>query len=516
MAKASLREIRKLREAVSRDPHSGVFMELADAHRRSGDTEEARRVLQGGLAHNPGHVGGHALLAELLALKGRHAEAEQSWRRVLELHPDHPDALRALGRSARDNGRRDEALDHFRRLLTLQDDVEVQRMMTELSEATAEPAAPEAAGVTAARANGSDPDTAADAQGGRGQMVAVSPSGPAAHGAPAPVAGSGSGAGAEAVALVEVLVRALEHHGAVFGAESSLTRLLAVALGRELELRDEHLNALALAALLSDLGGLAMEDAGDDGQREVAITLQLLQGVALPAGVHDALAHQHEHWDGTGTPDGLGEDRIPFPARILAVARGCARLLADGPSRQPMTVAAAVDEMQRQAGSVYDPVVASLLRRVFAQRERHGIGYGWGGHVYVAHPEELRGLGLATRLHSAGYATETAAGVAQVRERLRAGAVQALVLGARLAGGDVAGLVQEMRGAAHLRAIPVVVIDADSPDLRISLLSAGADVCFAPDVSFTEFKATLDALLRRSELVMGAAPAAPYGGRGFA
>jgi HD-GYP domain-containing protein (c-di-GMP phosphodiesterase class II) len=503
MAKATLREIRKLREAFARDP-GGVFVQLADAHRRYGDTEEARRVLRAGLLHSPDDASAHAMLGELLSARGRHGEAEQSWRRVLELNPDHPAALRGLGLAARAAGRRDEALDHFRRLLTLQDDVEVQRMMTELSEAAADPATPEAADVPAGRAATTPSEAAPDGQ--RGQSVAVSTS----HGAAAP------GAGAEAVALVEVLVRALEHRGAVFGAESSLTRLLAVALGRELELRDEHLNALALAALLSDLGGLAMNGAGDDGQREVAVTLQLLQGVALPAGVHDALAHQHEHWDGTGTPDGLAEDRIPFPARILAVARGCSHLLADGPGRQPMGVAAAVDEMQRQAGSVYDPVVASLLRRVFAQRERHGIGYGWGGHVYVAHPEELRGLGLATRLHSAGYATETAADVAEVRERLRAGAVQALVVGARLAGGDVAALVQEIRGAAHLRAVPVVVIDADSPDLRISLLSAGADVCFAPDVSFTEFKATLDALLRRSELVMGAAPAAPFAGRGFA
>lgn len=500
MPKTVRGEIRQLRDAYARDPQGRAFVPLADAHRRSGNLDQAHEVLRQGLEHHPADSGAYAVLAQVLAQRGDAAGADAAWRRVLDLAPNDAAALRALGVSARDAGRRTEALEHFRRLLTLHEDVEMERMIAELTEAEAA----EAAAPAPASRNGAAPEPEAPAA---VQVVAVQPASGAAA-APAP--------GADAVALVEVLVRALEHSGTVFRPESSLTRLLAVALGRELELRDEHLNALALAALLGELGGLAMGGAAGDERREAAVTLQLLQGVSLPAGVHEALAHQHEHWDGSGSPDGLSEDRIPFPARILAVARGYARLVADGAGREPMTVPAAIDEMQRQAGSVYDPVVASLLRRVFGARERHGIGYGWGGQIFVAHPEELRGLGLATRLHSAGYVTQTADGVAGVRERLREGAVQALVLGARLADGDVAALIQEIRASAQLRAVPVLVIDADSPDQRISLLSAGADVCFAPDVSFTEFAATLDAFLRRGELVSGsAAPAAPYG-RAFA
>ena len=195
--------------------------------------------------------------------------------------------------------------------------------------------------------------------------------------------------------------------------------------------------------------------------------------------------------------------RIPFLARILAVSRAAAALLAErGPD-----VAAVIDELQRQAGSAFDPIVVSVVRRVFANREQHGIGYGWGGRVCVAHPQELRALELATRLHARGYVVETASAADAVREQVRRAAPQALVLGASLPEAEVAALVQELRST--IAGLPVVVIDAESAEQRVALLGAGADVCFPPEVSFTELKATLDAFLRRNETTLRAPARAP-------
>jgi len=310
-------------------------------------------------------------------------------------------------------------------------------------------------------------------------------SAPAQDAAPARDAAGGAAATA---ALAEVLVRLLERDGSVMRAESSLRRLLVQALGRELGLSAPQQDALGLAALLGDLGG----NGGEPG-RNLAVTLQLLSGVALPEAAREALAHQYERWDGAGIPAGLREEQIPFPARVLAVARAAAALLGEGRS----SAAAVVDELQRQAGSAFDPLAVSVLRRVFAQRERHGIGYGWGGRVAVAHPRELRALELAARLHGEGYATETAGTAAALRERLRAGAPQALVLGADLPDADAAALVREVRAVAA--SLPVLVVDAGDARRRVELLGAGADVCFPPDAEFPEVRATLDALLRRGE-----------------
>jgi DNA-binding NarL/FixJ family response regulator len=319
---------------------------------------------------------------------------------------------------------------------------------------------------------------------------------PEAAPARTPTADAGADGGARATAaLAEVLVRLLERDGPVIRAESSLRRLLVLALGRELGLPEAQQDALSLAALLGALGELGEGGAqgGAEAGRQLAITLQLLSGVALPATAREALAHQYERWDGGGLPSGLREEQIPFPARVLAVARAAAALLgARGPG-----AAAVVDELQRQAGSAFDPLVVSVLRRVFAQRERHGIGYGWGGRVAVAHPRELRALELAARLHGEGYAAETAGTAAALRDRLRAGAPQALVIGADLPDADAAALVREVRAMAA--ALPVLVVDAADARRRVELLGAGADVCFPPDADFLEVRATLDALLRRGE-----------------
>ena len=302
------------------------------------------------------------------------------------------------------------------------------------------------------------------------------------------------GGGSATAALAEVLVRLLERDGTSIRAESSLRRLLAAALARELGLPEAQQESLALAALLGALGELA-EPAPDGAAtgRQLSITLQLLSGVALPAVAREALAHQYERWDGGGLPSGLREDQIPFPARILAVARGAAALLGQR-GRGPATV---VDELQREAGSAFDPIVVSVLRRVFAQRERHGIGYGWGGRVAVAHPRELRALELASRLHGEGYAAETAGTADALRDRLRIGAPGALVLGADLPDADAVALVRELRSQSPT--LPVLVVDAPDARRRVELLGAGADVCFPPDADFLEVRATLDALLRRGE-----------------
>ncbi|HEX8671572.1 MAG TPA: hypothetical protein VF710_06775, partial [Longimicrobium sp.] len=137
------------------------------------------------------------------------------------------------------------------------------------------------------------------------------------------------------------------------------------------------------------------------------------------------------------------------------------------------------------------------LRRVFAQRERHGIGYGWGGRVAVVHPHELRALELAARLHGEGYAAETASSAAGLRELLRTGSPQALLLGADLPDADAAALVREVRAVGG--SLPVLVVDATDARRRVELLGAGADVCFPADAEFPEVRATLDALLRRRE-----------------
>lgn len=499
MPESTRDEIAKLQEEYAKNPEGRLFVRLADAHRRGGNASRARELLRQGLEHHPDYVSAHVVLAEVHAQLGDEDAAGESWRGALELDPENENALRGMAALETRRGRRDEALDYLGRLQALGiEDEQTEELMAALT----------------GNGAGQQDEDAVEAE-----APATKPA-RSAKGADRnrePSAGSVSQRSAEmpppnqtdAIALSDLLVRLLEFQDSTFHAQSSLTRVLALAIGRELELERVHLEGLSLGALLSDLGGLALtgmpsglRDAGDDRaaeQREVAVSLQLLNGIALPPGVHEAIRHQHERWDGTGYPDGLRDEEIPYGARVLAIARACASMLTASGGGRTSTVAGALDELQRNAGSRFDPVVVSVLRRVFQRRSEHSIGYGLGGHVAIVHPEELRTLGLATQLHESGYVTEMSAETSRARESLRARVVKAIVLGAGLPVNDLSRFVRDVRGNPATSSIPVIVIDANDMNLRVEMLTAGADVAFPSEVTFREFKATLDALLRRTE-----------------
>ncbi len=512
-------EIAKLQEEYAKHPEGRLFVHLAEAYRRSGELERARDLLQQGLQQHDDYLSARILLAEVHSELGEEEQARRTWGEVLEMDTENERALRALADLEYVAGRDRDALAHYLRLQELGlDDDEVRTLIRELDQpgaaATPDPSAPEPAGAASAPA-----EAEAEAQEPTPRTAVTAPVG---TGAAAPSAASPSPALAhtDAIGLTDLLVRLLDYRESTFFAESSLTRLFALAIGRELELDPIHLEALAIAALLSDLGGVALADqaaslpiAGEESaarrraeQREVAISLQLLHSIALPAGVHEAIRHQHERWDGSGYPDGLRDEEIPYGARVLAIARACAGLLTPHNGRPARGVSAALDEMQRHAGSHYDPVVINVLRRVFQRRAEHGIGFGIGGRVIIVHPEELRALGLATQLHTHGYVTEMSAELSRVRERLRGTPTRAVVIGADLPRSDVNRLIREVRSNADVSTIPMVVIDANDMDTRVGYLTAGADVCFSSEVTFREFMATLAALLRRTEESVELAP----------
>lgn len=545
MSDSTRDEIARLQEEYEKNPEGRLFVHLAEAYRRAGELEKARKVLNEGLERHSDYLSARIVLAQVETELGDTERALKVWREVARLDPDNELALWALAELEYNSGNAKNSLGFYRRLAELGvDDAELDDMITLLesgadaaaasgqtdiptvAETPTDQDAPMAPTSTEGSASTSRTAAGRDANGGRKSNSDASAEVSTTtqdSGSRAPLVvpdvpdrsripdNGGAVAHTDAIGLSDLLVRLLEYRDATFYADSSLTRLLAIAIGRELELDPIHVEALALAALLSDLGGLGLGSGNgkhlaqieDEGQRriaeqrEVAISLQLLHGIMLPAGVHEAVRHQHERWDGRGYPDGLKEEEIPYGARVIAIARACAALLTrhspDG------GVPAALEEIQRHAGSRYDPVIISVLRRVFQHRAEHGIGFGLGGRVVVAYPEELRGLDVATQLHSEGYVAEVTRDASSARESVRRAFPKAVVLGAGLPKEELTRFIREIRTSTETFGIPLLVIDANNMDLRVDLLTAGADACFATDVSFREFKATLDALLRRRE-----------------
>jgi HD-GYP domain-containing protein (c-di-GMP phosphodiesterase class II) len=69
----------------------------------------------------------------------------------------------------------------------------------------------------------------------------------------------------------------------------------------------------------------------------------------------------HERWDGGGYPDGLAGEAIPLGARIVAVVDTYGAMTTDRPYRQARPPAMALAELQRCAGTQFDPSVVAAL-----------------------------------------------------------------------------------------------------------------------------------------------------------
>ncbi|WP_051617467.1 HD-GYP domain-containing protein [Desulfonatronovibrio hydrogenovorans] len=78
-------------------------------------------------------------------------------------------------------------------------------------------------------------------------------------------------------------------------------------------------------------------------------------------GICEMILHHHERWDGNGYPLKLKADRIPAGARILALADSLSAMLEDRPYRARLTLSQALAEIQRGAGTQFDPELSVVM-----------------------------------------------------------------------------------------------------------------------------------------------------------
>lgn len=119
-------EIRTLRAHFwsIRDPEGRAFAPLADAYLRKGDLDEARSLVDDGLARLPDFTTGHLVAARVHRARGESVAAEEALERLLALDADHGSGIRLRGELAEAAGDRDAALAAFRRALELEPDYE--------------------------------------------------------------------------------------------------------------------------------------------------------------------------------------------------------------------------------------------------------------------------------------------------------------------------------------------------------------------------------------------------------
>jgi HD-GYP domain-containing protein (c-di-GMP phosphodiesterase class II) len=106
-------------------------------------------------------------------------------------------------------------------------------------------------------------------------------------------------------------------------------------------------------------------------ERHPQIGFRMLETLGVSP-VADSVLHHHERWDGAGYPDGLPEHKIPLGARIIFVADAYDAMTSDRVYRNRLSPLEAMAELERCAGTQFDPGVVEALAEeleLVAERE---------------------------------------------------------------------------------------------------------------------------------------------------
>ncbi|HEX9593886.1 MAG TPA: HD domain-containing phosphohydrolase [bacterium] len=175
------------------------------------------------------------------------------------------------------------------------------------------------------------------------------------------------------LATVEAFVAALDAREHEVGDHSVRVAQFAVVLARQMHITGRPLVAIYCGALLHDLGKIGIPDAILHKQGELSpeewqtmerhpeIGRAILAHIGELAGAVDIVYGHHEHYDGTGYPQGLRGTAIPLGARIFAVCDTLDALTVDRPYRVAMPFDEAQATIVDQACRLFDPVAVAAF-----------------------------------------------------------------------------------------------------------------------------------------------------------
>lgn len=175
---------------------------------------------------------------------------------------------------------------------------------------------------------------------------------------------------------LKALVQALETRDFETRGHSERAVTFSLRLGYELGLDKIALRNLELGALLHDIGKIGVPDAvlqkpavlSDEERRKMQLHpvhgQRILRNIPFLADAEQIVAQHHEKWDGTGYPLGLRGAEIDFNARIFAVIDAFDAMISDRIYRRGRPYQAALEELQRCAGTQFDPSVVEAFTRI--------------------------------------------------------------------------------------------------------------------------------------------------------
>jgi diguanylate cyclase (GGDEF)-like protein len=164
------------------------------------------------------------------------------------------------------------------------------------------------------------------------------------------------------------------------GQPSALIAGIVVEMARQLELPDVEVDRIRVAALLHDVGKVAVPDAILDKPAPLTsaewrsvvqhprIGQVILEHAAALRDAVPIILHHHERFAGHGYPYGLRATEIPLGARIVAIADAYDAMTHDRPYKRAISHDAAIIELREHAGTQFDPDLVALFCDMYTDR----------------------------------------------------------------------------------------------------------------------------------------------------
>ena len=177
--------------------------------------------------------------------------------------------------------------------------------------------------------------------------------------------------------FVEHLAYAVDTKGQYKVSHSKNTAKLARKICKQLGLNEKTTDLIYYAGLLQNVGKIAVPEklfatSGTLSAEELKqikehsdFGVHLLMNINFLSEVVPYITYQKERYDGSGEPEGLKGQSIPFGSRIIAVADAYCALTSDRPFRKAFPQEEALEIIKSESGSKWDPVVVQALEEVY-------------------------------------------------------------------------------------------------------------------------------------------------------
>ncbi len=181
--------------------------------------------------------------------------------------------------------------------------------------------------------------------------------------------------------ILLALTRTIDAKSKWTAGHSERVAMYSERIGVRLGLNEEEMRTLSFSAILHDIGKIGISERildkpGKLSDEEYTIIKEhpatgarIISDIPSYESILPGILYHHEHWDGSGYPDGLEGEEIPLTSRIITVADVFDAITADRPYRNGLMGNEALDFMKRQKGALLDSNIVRVFLEIIQEEE---------------------------------------------------------------------------------------------------------------------------------------------------